>query len=81
MAEGRRARAPRYNVAKTGTIKFGDRAINCLVRNLSSTGAAMEVPNQPGIPERFVLAIPGDGLSLSCRIVWRKDHRIGVAFI
>jgi len=29
--------------------------------------------------ERFILVVPGDGLHLPCRIVWRKEHRIGVA--
>jgi hypothetical protein len=53
----------------------------CLVRNLSATGAAIEVPNQPGIPTRFELNIPRLGLSMTCRVAWRRDHRMGVAFI
>ena len=56
MAEGRRGRAPRYKFAKAGTIKFGDRAINCLVRDLSVTGAGMEVINQLGIPAKLEFA-------------------------
>jgi hypothetical protein len=44
------------------------------------SGAALEAPNQCGIPSRFVLAIPGDGLRLACRVKWRKEHRIGVQF-
>jgi PilZ domain-containing protein len=81
MVEGRKTRAPRYLVSEGAVIKFGDRTINCVVRNLSATGAAIEVPNQPGIPTRFELNIPHLGLNLSCRVVWRKDHRIGVTFI
>src|ERR1700758_5100904 len=81
MVEGRKTRAPRYLVSEGAVIKFGDRTINCVVRNLSATGAAIEVPNQPGIPTRFELNIPRLGLNLSCRVVWRKDHRIGVIFI
>jgi hypothetical protein len=50
------------------------------VRNLSVKGAALEVPNTSGIPVRFVLSVPGDGLQLACRAVWRKDRRIGIAF-
>jgi PilZ domain len=76
MAESRRA--PRHHVLKAGTIKFAGRGINCLVRNLSTTGAALEVPNQAGIPARFILVVPGDGLHLPCRIVWRREHRIGI---
>jgi hypothetical protein len=78
MAENRRA--PRHNVLKTGTVKFGLHTVNCLVRNLSVTGAAIELSNRTELPERFVLLVPGDGLQLSCRTVWRKEHRIGVTF-
>ena len=78
MAETRRA--PRHRVLKAGTIGFGGGAIDCVVRNLSTTGAALEVANQAGIPDRFVLVVPGDGLHRPCHIVWRKERRIGVAF-
>jgi hypothetical protein len=33
-----------------------------------------------GIPAKFLLVIPGDGLHLPCHVVWRKEYRIGVAF-
>ena len=79
MVESRRA--SRRHILKTATIKFvGGGTINCLVRNLSSTGAALEVPDQAGIPGKFILVVPGDGLHLSCSTVWRKEHRIGVTF-
>jgi hypothetical protein len=81
MAEGGIAKAPRYLVSEDAVIEFDDRRIDCLVRNLSETGAAIEVPNQPGIPVRFELTILRLGLNLCCRVVWRKDHRIGVAFV
>lgn len=81
MVEFPKSRAPRYRVAKPGTIKFDERTVDCLVRSLSETGAGMDVVNQLGIPARFELSIPGDGLSLLCRVVWRRDHKMGVAFI
>jgi len=67
-------------VLKAGTIKSGGAAVNCLVRNLSVTGAALEVSDESRIPARFVLIVPGDGLHLPCRAIWRKPHRIGVVF-
>jgi hypothetical protein len=79
--EGRKTRAPRYLVSEGAIITFGDRTVGCVVRNLSATGAAVEVPNEPGIPSEFALNIPRLGLSLTCRVAWRRDHRIGVAFI
>jgi hypothetical protein len=71
-------RAHRHFVLKAGTIVFGRNVIDCVVRNLSTSGAALEAPNQTGIPSRFVLVIPSDGLRLACRVKWRKEHRIGV---
>jgi hypothetical protein len=72
--------APRHRVLKAGTIEFGDGAIGCLVRNLSTTGAALEISSQVEIPDRFALVVPGDGLHLRCDVVWRKSYRIGVTF-
>jgi hypothetical protein len=72
--------APRHRVLKSGTIEFGGGAINCLIRNLSATGAALEISSQVGIPETFVLLVPADELHLRCNVVWRKQYRIGVAF-
>lgn len=78
MVESRRA--PRHYVLKAATITFGGGAVDCLLRNLSTSGAALEVANSAGIPQRFILVVPGDGLRLPCRAVWRKERRIGVAF-
>jgi PilZ domain-containing protein len=78
MVETRRA--PRHRVSKAGTIEFGGGHINCMVRNLSTTGAALEISCQVGIPEKFALVVPGDGLHLQCDVVWRKSYRIGVTF-
>jgi hypothetical protein len=80
MVESRRA--SRLPILKAATIKRGgEGTINCLVRNMSSTGAALEISNQTGIPERFILVMAADGLHLTCRTVWRNEHRIGVTFV
>jgi hypothetical protein len=72
--------APRHRVSKPATINFGRGTIDCMVRELSITGAALEVPNPIGIPASFTLMVPGDGLQLRCHIVWRTEYRMGVAF-
>jgi hypothetical protein len=72
--------APRYRVMKAANIEFIGGPIDCKVRDISTTGAALEVSSQIGIPESFTLVIPDDGLRLPCHVVWRKDFRIGVAF-
>jgi hypothetical protein len=72
--------APRHRVLKAGTIEFGGGVIDCTVRNLSNAGAALDVTSPVGIPDRFTLVLPGDGLRMPCHVVWRKQRRLGVAF-
>ncbi len=73
-------KAQRVRVLKAGTIEFGGGAIDCTVRNLSPTGAALEVASPIGIPQDFVLVIPADGSRHQSHVVWRKEKRIGVSF-
>jgi PilZ domain len=72
--------APRRRMLKAGTIEFGGGGIDCIVRNLSETGAALEVVTPLFIPDRFTLFVPNDQFKRPCHIVWRREKRIGVAF-
>jgi hypothetical protein len=80
MSENEKRAGPRHHVLKAGTIEFGGGAVDCTIRNLSNNGAALEVANPIGIPDQFILVLPGDGLHMSCHVVWRKQQRLGVAF-
>ncbi len=70
--------APRHRVLKGAHIEFGGGAIDCTVRNLSETGAALDVTSPLGIPTEFTLVTGTE--HIPCRVVWRKEKRIGVAF-
>ena len=72
--------ATRFNVLGAGTIEFDGDEIDCVVRDLSTTGAALEVSSPTGIPAKFTLVIPGDALHLPSAVVWRSQYRIGVHF-
>ena len=75
--------APRYRVNKPATIDYGGDKYPCMVRDISSTGAALELSDLAQIVRRakvFTLLIPEDRLRLSCRVVWQRDYRVGVAF-
>ncbi len=72
--------APRKRVLKAGEIEFGGGAIDCTVRNLSETGAAVSVASPVGIPAEFNLVIVSDHVNRRCRVVWRKENRIGIRF-
>jgi hypothetical protein len=73
---------PRRRTLKAGQIIFNHRSsvISCTVRNLSDGGACLELGSSVGIPESFDLIVDADGLSRSCDVAWRSEHRIGVAF-
>ena len=72
--------AQRHRTLKAGSIAFGGGAIDCLVRNISATGAALEVASPVGIPDTFTLLISGEEAGHHCRVAWRRENRIGVAF-
>lgn len=80
-ATNERRSAARRRLLKPGTIAFGTGGVSCLVRNLSQTGANLEVSNPIGIPELCALVIEADGFKRDCVIVWRKQTRIGVKFV
>jgi hypothetical protein len=79
VLENNRA-APRQRVLKAGTIEFSGGTIDCVVRNISQTGAAVEVNSPMGIPDEFNLLVPGDRTNRRCQVAWRREKRIGVAF-
>jgi hypothetical protein len=65
---------------KSGSIRFGDVAIPCVLRNLSTAGVAPDVVSQVGIPEQFTLIVHTENKIHSCTAIWRKEKRLGVAF-
>jgi hypothetical protein len=73
--------APRFRVMKAAKIEYGGVKTPCMIRDLSVTGAALEISELSGkIPENFNLIIPEDGLKLPCHVVWRSGFKLGIAF-
>jgi PilZ domain len=75
--------APRYRINKPAFAEYGGDRYPCVVRDLSTTGAAIEFPdivNLIPIAGAFTLVIPDDGLRLACHAVWKRGYRMGVAF-
>jgi len=54
--------------------------IDCVVRNLSPTGACLKVETTFGIPDRFDVMFDVDKTIRACRLIWHKDRQIGVEF-
>ena len=77
--------APRHRVAKPAIIEHRGGKYPCTVRDISSTGAALEFSDLVSqvmrlVPEKVTLVIPEDKLRLSCRVAWHRNYRMGVAF-
>lgn len=73
--------AMRVRLRKVAKIEYGGTNLACLVRDLSTTGAALQVSDYGAkLPTEFTLLIPEDGLRLACRVVWRTEFRFGVVF-
>jgi hypothetical protein len=67
-------------VIEPGVIEFYGRTVSCLVRKLSKTGAALDMVKPSVVPDHFTLAFPLEGTSYRCRLVWRREAEMGVAF-
>jgi hypothetical protein len=73
--------APRHRVFKGATLAFSSGgAVDCTVRNISSSGARIDVINPRGLPDVFTLVIAADQFKRRCHPVWTHDNHIGVAF-
>jgi hypothetical protein len=72
--------AQRYRVTKPAQIEYNGDKSTCTLRDISTTGAALEVPDPAIIPAKFILVLPEDGLKLPCTVVRRAGFRVGVAF-
>jgi hypothetical protein len=68
-------------VLKHGTLTFrGGGGIDCTVRNISSSGARLDVASPVGLPESLTLVIEADHFMRRCHAVWSSERQIGVAF-
>lgn len=75
-------RAPRRRTLKGATIVFGEGnfTVKCLVKNLSDTGALLEMENTNEVPNTFRLAFEDRSGSKACTVAWRAEKRLGVRF-
>lgn len=79
MEDKRRLR--RTRVLKAATISFGGSAISCTVRNLTKSGAMLDVESPLGVPREFTLVISSEDVRYGCRVVWVKERRLGVSIM
>ncbi|HEU0118766.1 MAG TPA: PilZ domain-containing protein [Alphaproteobacteria bacterium] len=74
--------SPRKRTLLGAKILFNDgcSVFDCVVRNLSDTGAMIQTENPLAVPNAFTLQL-SDNRLLACEVRWRKISSIGVQFV
>ena len=50
------------------------------IRDLSETGAKLEIPAATTLPEKFALIIVAEGVVTPTEVMWRRGDLVGVHF-
>ena len=58
----------------------GGKAIECIVRDLSTRGARLEVVGPEQVSDDFFLIIQGMSDRFQCHVVWKNANMIGVEY-
>jgi hypothetical protein len=59
----------------------GVRIVKCTVRNVSASGAQLELTSESELPPAFILALSHDGsVRRTCHRVWQDALLVGVRF-
>lgn len=72
----------RDKVVYGGVATVSDRGAtrDCVVRNISETGAAIEFGSGVGVPEQLALTIPRKARTYPSTVVWRRGNVAGLTF-
>jgi hypothetical protein len=82
MENNRRSSARNRSFIR-GRIQFnnGQASFDCLVRDLSQTGARLAVTGSAPLPDVFELLLPSRDARFRAQVRWRHADEIGVAFL
>jgi hypothetical protein len=77
-------RSPRKSIERYVWIDLGDGSppTECVLGNMSDTGAKLVLRAPREFPNEFILLISKDGrVARKCRVAWTSNNEIGVAFV
>lgn len=75
--------APRLRTIKGAKLVLpgGGSSFSCVMRNLSATGALVELPSTLGIPFNVTLQTDDGSVNRPCNVAWRTETRMGLTFV
>lgn len=77
-----RRKSGRSRVLKGAKLVLGQASIiDCVVRNLTNSGARIQIANTVDLPQDFEMTFDGGHSIRQCRLVWRSVTETGVEFI
>ena len=80
MSEHRRETRQRVFLKGRITFNNGASSLDCLVRDLSPTGARLAMSETTTLPEAFDLYIAQKDKTYRATLRWRREDGVGVAF-
>ena len=73
-------RAERIPTLAPAQITRAGRTMDCVVRDISATGARLRVPDAGAFPEQFELLLKQTGEYRPAFVRWRRKGEVGVSF-
>ncbi len=52
----------------------------CILRNISETGALLQIEHIAGLPSHFTVGVELDAFEVAAKWIWREEERVGVQF-
>jgi hypothetical protein len=77
-----RRKAKRRTVRYRAWFALADGTLaECVLSDISETGARLTVPDSALVPEKFVLVLSRNSAARRrCKVVWRNPQQVGVRF-
>lgn len=75
--------APRLRSLLKGQVIFNNKqsSVDCVVRDISATGARLAISHHHVLPDRFELYVPLKEKIFPVQVRWRADEDLGVMFV
>jgi hypothetical protein len=76
-------RSPRQRSFLGGKLVYGDGAftIDCVVRDVSTSGARIKLPEGQAVPDLVYLVEMRSGIAYEARVAWKRHPEIGLEFV